>query len=159
MMERVAPTGELAADVVSETGRAWRPRLVAGAVALTALGVLLAAAVVQPSPEGHGSHTQLGLPPCGWAMVSGTPCPTCGMTTAFAHAVRGELGAALICQPMGLLLAVGAAAAFWAGLHIAITGSEVWRVYSRLLTPRMLWIAAALTAAAWIYKWATWGPG
>jgi hypothetical protein len=78
------------------------------------------------------------------------------MTTAFAHAVRGELGEAFVCQPMGLLLALATAATFWAGLHIAATGSQVWTVYARLLSPRVLWLLAGLTAAAWLYKWATW---
>jgi hypothetical protein len=78
------------------------------------------------------------------------------MTTAFSHAVRGELVEAFMCQPMGLLLAVGTAAAFWAGLHVAATGSRVWMLYGRLLNAKMLWVVAGLTAAAWLYKWATW---
>jgi hypothetical protein len=135
------------------------PRIAAASVALGSLAVLLAAASVHPAADGHGTHTQLGLPPCGWAMVADAPCPTCGMTTAFAHAVRGELGEALLCQPLGLLLAITTATAFWAGLHIAATGSQVWRLYARLLNPRVLWMVAALAAAAWIYKWATWGAG
>jgi hypothetical protein len=140
----------------SAAGGTLRPRIGGAAVSLASLGVLLAAAWVRPAAEGHGTHTQLGLPPCGWAMVSGSPCPTCGMTTAFAHAVRGELGEAFLCQPMGLLLAMGTAATFWAGLHIAMTGSRVWMLYARLLSPRLLWVLAGLTAAAWLYKWATW---
>jgi hypothetical protein len=138
---------------------ALRARIVGATVAGSALGVLVVASSVTPAAEGHGTHTQLGLPACGWAMVSGSPCPTCGMTTSFAHAVRGELAEAFFCQPMGLLLAIGAAIAFWAGLHIAVTGSQVWRVYGRLLTPRNLWLVAGLTALAWVYKWVTFGPG
>ncbi|MGE3821953.1 MAG: DUF2752 domain-containing protein, partial [Isosphaeraceae bacterium] len=38
---------------------------------------------LEPDPSGFGTHRQLGLPPCHFAWVTGKPCPTCGMTTAF----------------------------------------------------------------------------
>jgi hypothetical protein len=54
------------------------------------LGLLAIAAMLEPSPLGHGTHQQLGLPPCTFWVLFGRPCPTCGMTTAWAHLVRGE---------------------------------------------------------------------
>ena len=78
------------------------------------------------------------------------------MTTAFAHAVRGRLGEAFVAQPFGLLLALGTAAGFWGGVHVALTGSQLGRVCGRLVAPRVLWTLVALAAAAWAYKWATW---
>jgi hypothetical protein len=120
--------------------------------------VLGIAAWLDPSAAGLGTHTQLGLPPCGWAMTLNRPCPTCGMTTAFADAAHARFADAFLAQPFGLLLALGTAAAFWAGLHVALTGSHLGRLCGRMLTPRVLWILAALAAAAWAYKWATW-PG
>ncbi|MCA9610613.1 MAG: hypothetical protein KC619_33690, partial [Myxococcales bacterium] len=39
------------------------------------LAVLVTAAMLTPSPEGHGTHTQLGLPPCGFLVYTGYPCP------------------------------------------------------------------------------------
>ena len=44
----------------------------------------------EPSPPGYGTHQQLGLPPCTFWVLFGRPCPTCGMTTAWAHLMRGE---------------------------------------------------------------------
>lgn len=78
------------------------------------------------------------------------------MTTAFAHAARGSLLSAFLVQPFGFVLAIGAATAFWGGLHVGLTGSRIWGVCGRMMTPRMLWMVAALAAAAWAYKFATW---
>jgi hypothetical protein len=89
----------------------------------------------------------------------GKPCPTCGMTTAVSYAAHGRLWESFLTQPFGLLVALGMAAAFWIGLYIAATGSQVARIYAILLTPRVLWALAALAAAAWIYKWVTWPTG
>ena len=132
-------------------------RVYGAAAAGVCLAPLVIAATVAPDPAGHGTHEALGLPACGWAAATLRPCPTCGMTTAFAHAVRGDLSAALLAQPMGLLLALGLAAGFWVGLHAALTGSRVGTLASRLLVPRVLWAAAGIGAVSWAYKWMTWG--
>ena len=38
-------------------------------------GVLGFAAYLTPSAEGLGTHTQLGMPSCGWIHTMGIPCP------------------------------------------------------------------------------------
>lgn len=53
---------------------------------------------------------------------------------------------------MGALLALGAGVAFWGGLHVAVFGSHLGRVAATLLSPRWLWLAAALWALSWGYK-------
>jgi len=78
------------------------------------------------------------------------------MTTAFAFAAHGRFISAFLAQPFGFVLAVLTAAAFWAGLHIAATGSTAGRIYVKLLAPRVLWIATGLALASWAYKWVTW---
>ncbi len=79
-------------------------------LALT-LGVLfVVAGVLKPSPEGFGTHTQLGLPPCHFALLTGHRCPSCGMTTAFAWFVRGRFARSWGSNPAGLLLASACAA-------------------------------------------------
>ena len=133
-------------------------RVLAGLVAGLCLSVLLLAARLTPSPEGHGTHVELGLPACGWAVTLRRPCPTCGMTTAFAHAARAQFVRAARAQPFGLLLALGAAAGFWGSLHVAATGSRLGAWAARMLTPRVLWSAAGLALLAWGYKWMTWTP-
>src|SRR5919112_1444615 len=90
-------------------------------VALACLAVLLTAATISPNPGGTSTHRQLGLAECQFLRASGIPCPSCGMTTSFAWFVRGNIPASLYIQPMGTLLAAGAAATFWAALYIAAT--------------------------------------
>lgn len=61
-----------------------------------------------------------GLTVCLFRRVTGTPCPTCGMTRAAALLLRGEWSAALALHPaLPLLAAEGAVvAAIWArGRH------------------------------------------
>ncbi len=99
---------------------------------------------------------QLGLPNCGWMMTMGKPCPTCGMTTAFAHAAHGNLVAAFVTQPMGAVLSVGTAVAFWIGLYVFLTGSRVGEVCGNLARPRVLWAVAGAGGAAWAYKLSVW---
>jgi hypothetical protein len=68
------------------------------------LAVIALAATLSPDPSGHGTHQQLGLPPCGFIYVTGYPCPGCGLTTAFAHMVRLEFVGAARANPFGILL-------------------------------------------------------
>lgn len=68
-------------------------------------GAVLAAAVwLTPDPAGHGTHTQLGLPPCGFLVASGLPCPGCGLTTSFSHMARLQVAGAFAANPFGVLL-------------------------------------------------------
>lgn len=129
-----------------------------GVCAAACLGVLGLAAWMDPNPDGHATHTQLGLPSCQWVAALGKPCPTCGMTTAFAHAAEGSYLAALVAQPLGLLLALGSATVFWGALHGAITGVRVPHVALRGVNGRSLLALLGLGLASWAYKLATW-PG
>lgn len=131
-------------------------RLLGLVVAILALGALTYASSLTPAPIGHGTHTQTGMPACGWLIATGHPCPTCGMTTAIAHAARGELARSFTAQPFGLLLAVAAAAAVWIGLTTAVFGSRAGAACGKLLSPRVLWLVAGLWAASWIVTIARW---
>lgn len=131
-------------------------RIGAAVIALACLSVLVIAAGLRPDPRGEGTHTQLGLPPCGWAARFGKPCPTCGMTTAFAHAAHVGFWQGFKTQPMGLILALLTAAGFWGALHVVLTGSHLGPVCARILSPPVLWTLAGMLVAAWAYKYATW---
>jgi hypothetical protein len=121
-------------------------------VAAAALAVLLAAASIKPSESGIGTHTQLGLPQCGWVLMFGRPCMTCGMTTAFAHVVRLEFWSAIRAQPLGALLAMATPVIMIAALHAASFGARIDALLAPLLRPRSLWIAGSLLLGAWAYK-------
>ncbi len=51
----------------------------------------------------------LALPfTCPLKGIAGIPCATCGMTHAFVHLARGDVGLAVRASPLGALLAAGA---------------------------------------------------
>lgn len=132
-------------------------RTLAALGAIACLAVLVVAARLAPSADGHGTHEQLGMPRCSWVVAFDKPCPTCGMTTAFAHAAEGDLLASAHVQPAGMLLAVGAAGAFWVLGHTAVFGSRAARLFRPLWTPRWIAGGAAALVLAWGYKFVTWG--
>jgi Protein of unknown function (DUF2752) len=61
---------------------------------------------VTPDPSGRGTHQQFGLPPCVILTLTKIPCPTCGMTTSFAHFVRGSWQKSAEANTSGFLLSV-----------------------------------------------------
>ncbi len=70
---------------------------------LTWLFVTGFALYLQPSSEGHGTHTQLGLPPCPSVYVFGRLCPGCGLTTSITATVKGMFVEAWRANPFGLI--------------------------------------------------------
>ncbi len=139
--------GKVAPNRVS----AWA-RLLAVGVAAACLSVLLIAAALEPSPDGLGTHREMGLSECGFLERTGLPCPSCGMTTSFAWFVRGNLLASLYVQPMGTVLAALCGMAVWAGGYIAFTGRPVHRLIA--LVPAQYYVIPllALAMAAWGWK-------
>lgn len=131
-------------------------RVLAGLMAFASLALLLVALMLKPAASGHGTHQQLGLQPCVWASTLGQPCPTCGMTTSFAYAARADFLGSFKTQPLGFVLALSVASAFWISLHVALTGSTLARAAAGMLGPRLLWLGLAALIAAWVYKIAVW---
>ena len=127
-------------------------RILATLVAVGAATILGLAAYLEPSPTGLGTHTQLAMPTCGWIVTMDIPCPTCGMTTAFAHAANGNLLRSLGAQPLGAALALFTAMALLVAVYIAVTGSVIGSAFARLWSGRMAWILAVVAIAAWAYK-------
>src|SRR5690348_8367312 len=75
-------------------------------LAAALLGLLGLSRGLEPDPRGYGTHTQLGLGPCAFRELTGRPCPTCGMTTAFAWLSRAELGRSWGANPAGCVIAL-----------------------------------------------------
>lgn len=133
-----------------------RSRLLALALALGCLAVLIVGARLRPAGAGHGTHEQLGLPACAWAVSLGLPCATCGMTTAVSLACHGRIVEAAVTQPAGLVFALVTAGVFWGALHSAVFGSRLERVGGALVRPRVIWGALGVVLLAWAYKAAVW---
>jgi hypothetical protein len=103
--------------------RLVRATLIAVAVALT--GVFAAAIRINPydengNPRTMSSHTQLGLPPCNFVVLTGKPCPSCGMTTSFALLVRGDVFASMRANWVGSVICL-----LWAGTLVWAVASGV----------------------------------
>jgi dolichol kinase len=127
-------------------------RFLAGVVAAMCLGVLITAAVLKPSPEGVGTHREMGLSQCAWMERTGLPCPSCGMTTSFAWFVRGNFLASIYVQPMGAMLAAIACMTVWGGAYIAITGRPAHRLLSSLGPRYHVMPLLVLALLAWGWK-------
>ena len=129
-----------------------RRRVVAFILMVASGTVLLLAAWFDPSQDGHGTHTQLGLPPCGWVVGLGIPCPSCGMTTSFAHAADGNLLSSFMTQPAGALLALGTAIVCVISGWVFLTGSALGSFWMSRVTTRVYVLAGVIVLAAWVYK-------
>ena len=115
------PRRDRAAEA-ARTRRLVRVALIAVAVALT--GVFAAAFRIHPydedgNPRTSATHTQLGMPPCNFVVLTGKPCPSCGMTTSFALLVRGDVVASARANWVGSVICL-----LWAITLVWATASE-----------------------------------
>lgn len=116
------------------------------------LVLLVLGTLVTPSPSGHGTHTQLGLPPCLAMEWFGVPCPGCGVTTSVTLAVHGRWMASFLDQPLGLfvalLLALYPLWAFWQLARGRDLFERVRGLNARLWVP----VGIVVILGSWIYK-------
>lgn len=71
---------------------------------LWAFTFFMGAFVLHPDPIGHGTHTQIGLPPCPMVSMFHRPCPGCGLTTSWTSILHGNLPAAFEANLAGPIL-------------------------------------------------------
>lgn len=130
----------------------WRRRLLRAAgvfLALALFGLLIMASRLEPSKSGLGTHHQLGLPPCSIRMLFGIRCPSCGMTTAWAHFANGSVLSAAQSNLGGLLLAVYALGCIAIGFRMVVSG--------RMPGQRVIQVATILLAAIGLVTLVEWG--
>jgi len=131
--------------------RLWS-RGYAAALAAAAISLLVVAAFLHPEGRQMGTHQQLRIPPCGFVTLTGLPCPTCGMTTAFAYTVRGHFIQAMRAQLAGFLLALGVMLTAVFSLVSIVTGRRPALNWYRLRPESLIWWGLALLVAAWALK-------
>jgi len=145
---------EAAGQAAAGRFRAARPgiglRLRGALLGLPCLAVLWAAHSLAPREAGYGTHEDLGLPPCGFLMRTGYPCPSCGLTTSAAAVVHGEFRKAFLAHPMGFVVVAGLAA-------VGVLGSAellIGRDFLRFLRPGAWWAVVALAGllGGWGFK-------
>jgi hypothetical protein len=117
--------------------------------------VITLSTTLTPNPAGHGTHTQLGLPPCGFYTITGLPCPGCGLTTCFSHMVRAEVIDAAWANPFGVMLfMVSTACAITAFIGL-VTGMPVLSTLDRLRADRLAILLAVGAILVWSVRVAT----
>jgi len=134
-----------------------RYRIGCGIAASVCLIALAVAAWTDPDQSGYGTHTQLGMPACGFLERTGYPCVTCGMTTAFAHVVRGQIPQAFVAQPAGALLAIGCIFTLALGALAVLTGKGQ-NQFAHLLNKAclhwagVLMIVVGVVLGSWLFE-------
>ena len=128
-----------------------------GRLALAALVQPVATHVLRPAVVGvAGLATGALLPPdwvmhgpqlCIFKLMSGMPCPGCGLTRAIVLAMHGDLSGSLYFHPLGMLFVLGAL------LLAAVDGYVWWRSWQPGRTPRSpSWLLDRIsqTPAPWV---------
>ena len=118
------------------------------------------AALVAPSPTGHGTHLQLGLGQCTFLQATGWPCPMCGATTTFSLMAHLRPLDALANQPFAACLFLLSAAVLAVSVSEVIDPRGRWKAILRRIEPVESVLAVFFLAAmgvGWAYKAWTWG--
>jgi hypothetical protein len=126
---------------------AWRPGSVPEQLGVAGLGAAGAAVAYQVALGGKG----LWLP-CPLRMLTGVPCPLCGMTTAATGLASGDLGVALAANPFVLLLA-----GFTLVMAVLMAARAIGWVAPPAQWPasrrrQSYWVVAGLAAASWAFQ-------
>lgn len=126
---------------------------------LGGLGLSVGAAVVlavafrlAPAPSGLGTHQGLGLPPCAFLAATGIPCPSCGLTTAFAALAHGDLGLAARANPVGILLFALAVLLVPTGLWLSSRGIGLRQVFFHRWFDRVALALVAVWLGSWVVR-------
>ena len=117
-----------------------------------AAATLATAGAITPNPAGFGTHTQLGLPPCGLLYFTGLPCPLCGLTTAFAYMARMQVTSALHAHALGPVLFLLVALALPCSLLACARGVPVLHVIELLRVARVAAMIGLAVALCWITR-------
>ncbi len=107
---------------------------------VTALGMLL-----HPSQSGHGTHEELGLPPCPMVILFDRPCPGCGLTTSWCALLHGRFGESFRAHPLGPLLYLLFSLSAFVALHGFLIGKRFKSENASF--NRAVWIGVAIFVA------------
>jgi hypothetical protein len=90
------------------------------------------------------------LPPCAFRSAVGLPCPACGATRALVALARGDVGQALVLNPLLSLVVIAGLVLFFANvLSLALRLPRP----SFVLTRKEGWLVRSLAAGAVLLNW------
>lgn len=117
--------------------------------------VIVTAAFLTPDPAGHGTHQQLGLPPCGFLVITGYPCPGCGLTTCFTHMVRLQIPEAVHANAFGVPLFLVSFFTIPVALVGFVRALPVLPTLERFQFEKVAMLLAASSMTVWFVRIAT----
>jgi hypothetical protein len=87
---------------------------------------------------------------CGFKLLTGLPCPTCGMTRALCHALRGHWSQSITSHPAGLIFAAGLVGwLLWSAAE-AYRGRPIAEAPRRRLTHALIVAGVAVSGVFWV---------
>jgi hypothetical protein len=95
---------------------------------------------------------QLGLPPCGFLLFTGYPCPGCGLTTSFAHMARLQVIGAAHANPFGVLLFLVSFATIPVAAWGFVRGAPVFETLDRLHFEKWAILLCVTGVSVWVAK-------
>lgn len=116
------------------------------------LAVIITARFLTPDPSGHGTHTQLGLPPCGFLVLTGCPCPGCGLTTAFAHMAHLNPFGAARANPFGIPLFLVSLFTIPVAIRGFVRGESVLDTLDRHHAEKVAGLLAVCGVVVWVVR-------
>lgn len=117
-----------------------------------ACSVLAVAACLKPAAIGYGTHMQLGLPPCNFLRLTHLPCPTCGMTTCFAWAIRLQFRKAFLANPFGILAFFGTLSLIPTALILLCRRISFRRITDHAWFNKAVYASTVLLFVSWMFK-------
>ena len=131
--------------------RAWLALLACGFTTILVIALWLTPYTADGSPRTMETHTQMGLPKCNMVVLTGKPCPACGMTTSFSLLAHGDPVASLRANWVGTLLAAYWFALIpWAAIS-AFRGRLLWVRNGELMISISIGVMCVLMLARWAW--------
>ena len=138
------------------TRQAWWVRIFLTILAVGFAAVIAVAAFLRPYSEDGvantmATHTQLGLEPCSMVVLTGKPCPACGMTTSFSLLVHGDVGNSLKANWVGTLFCASIIVLTPWLVASAIRGRLLWVRNAEMFSTILLCTLLLLMTGRWIW--------
>jgi hypothetical protein len=121
-------------------------------ILMVCVAAILVGRSLRPSPSGIGTHTELGFPPCGFYTITGIPCPTCGVTTAFVLATHLRFKDSLLTQPVGLLTFIVVCSAGICMVGLLLTGRSFLKLKVKVNAYTIAIPILGFIFLCWVYK-------